>query len=100
MRYIDKEGLLAKINIIIDAESIKDTTDKSILAGRILQAIIDFDEINAVSVEEIETYLHNINTEIDTQVKRNLITDDQHDYISGYIDGVIDIKNKKFSKVF
>lgn len=99
MKYIDKEGLLAKINIIIDAESIKDT-NKSILAGRILQAIIDFDEINAVSVEEIETYLHNINTEINTQVKRNLITDDQHDYISGYIDGVIDVKNKKFSKVF
>lgn len=99
MGYIDKTSLLEKINIIIDAESIKDT-NKSILAGRILQAIIDFDEINAVSIEEIETYLHNINTEIDTQVKRHLIADDQHDYISGYIDGVIDVKNKKFSKVF
>lgn len=99
MSYINKENLLQKITEIIKSED----EEKSVMAGRILQAIIDFNGEDAVNVEDLKTYLHNLSTSrkirIDAE-RNNLVYKDQNgdkDYIDGYIDATINIKNKYFT---
>lgn len=99
MSYINKENLLQKITEIINSED----EEKSIIAGRILQAIIDFNEEDIVKAEDLKTYLHNLSTsrEIRIDAERNgLVHKGQNgdkDYIDGYIDAIIDVKNKHFT---
>ena len=99
MSYINKENLLQKITEIINSEN----EERSIIAGRILQAIIDFNEEDVINTENLKTYLHNLSTSrkirIDAE-RDNLVYKGQNgdkDYIDGYIDAIIDVKNKHFT---
>lgn len=99
MSYINKENLLQKITEIINSED----EEKSIIAGRIFQAIIDFNEEDVVNTENLKTYLHNLSTSRKIRVdaeRDNLVYKGQNgdkDYIDGYIDAIIDVKNKHFT---
>ena len=99
MSYINKEDLLQKITAIINSED----EEKSIIAGRILQVIIDFNEEDVIKTEDLKTYLHNLSTSVKIRVdaeQNDLVHKGQNgdkDYIDGYIDAIIDVKNKHFT---
>lgn len=99
MSYINKEDLLEKFKNIINNSN----EDQTILAGRILQATIDFEEEDVIKVEDLKTYLHNLSTsrEIRIDAERNDLAhkgqNRDKDYIDGYIDAIIDAKNKHFT---
>lgn len=104
MSYINKEDLLEKFKNIINNSN----EDKTVLVGRILQATIDFEEEDVIEIKEVKNFLHDLSITMDLKMDEaaeKIISNPYYsqdtmrldkEYIDGYIDAIIAIKNKKF----